>query len=219
MVLIMGDVTIRSAGQLGSVERSVVAEPEGDVLHTVIRLSQSFPVRVDEAWDACTAPGRLSQWLGPVSGDLRPGGTWQLEGNASGTIESCNPPEQLRVSWEFDGYLSWVVMSFVEEGPERTTVTLEHIADATGEDWAVYGPGAGGVGWDLAFLGLANHLIYATVVAPESTTWVESEDARQFISESSRLWAEESIRAGTDSDAAKNAEALTTAAFLGEAEE
>lgn len=210
---------VRTDGQLDSVERSVEIESDGDLLHTVIRMSQSFPVTVDDLWDACTSSDRLSQWLGPVSGDLRAGGSYELEGNASGTIESCTRPEAFRISWEFEGYVSWVSAQMNPDAPDGSRLTLEHTADTSVEEWTDYGPGAGGVGWDLAFLGLSNHLIHGATVAPEATEWVESDDARQFIIESSRLWAEQSIKAGTSIAEARKAEKLTTAAFLGEAEE
>ena len=47
-------------------------------------------------WDACTNAERIPRWFLPVSGDLRLGGRYQLEGNAGGTIERCDPPRSLR---------------------------------------------------------------------------------------------------------------------------
>ena len=43
-------------------------------------------------WDACTDPERIGRWFLPVSGDLRLGGRYQLEGNAGGEILRCEPP-------------------------------------------------------------------------------------------------------------------------------
>ncbi len=59
--------------------------------HSVI-ISQVYAASIDDVWDACTNPIRIPRWFLPVSGDLKPGGHYQIEGNASGTIERCDPP-------------------------------------------------------------------------------------------------------------------------------
>ena len=59
--------------------------------HSVI-ISQVYAAPIDDVWDACTNPVRIPRWFLPVTGDLRPGGRYQLEGNASGTVERCDPP-------------------------------------------------------------------------------------------------------------------------------
>jgi uncharacterized protein YndB with AHSA1/START domain len=50
-------------------------------------------------WDACTDPDRLNRGFLDVTGDLRLGGSYQLEGNAHGEILRCSPPRLLAVSW------------------------------------------------------------------------------------------------------------------------
>lgn len=35
----------------------------------------------------------------PVSGELRVGGAFQLEGNAGGEILACEPPNLVRLTW------------------------------------------------------------------------------------------------------------------------
>ncbi|HWI02255.1 MAG TPA: SRPBCC domain-containing protein, partial [Acidimicrobiales bacterium] len=55
-------------------------------------VSRTYDAGLDDLWDACTNPERIPRWFLPVSGDLRPGGRYQLEGNAGGTIERCDPP-------------------------------------------------------------------------------------------------------------------------------
>ena len=72
---------------LDSVQRRVV--PAGDT-HTVI-LARTYDTTIDDLWDACTNPDRIPRWFLPISGDLRLNGRYQLEGNAGGTIERCEP--------------------------------------------------------------------------------------------------------------------------------
>jgi hypothetical protein len=51
------------------------------------RTLEAGEARVDDAWDGCPSLDRLPQWFLPVSGELRLGGRYQLEGNAGGTVE------------------------------------------------------------------------------------------------------------------------------------
>lgn len=48
----------------------------------VLTLSRTYPTDVDDLWNACTDAERIPQWFLPVSGDLRPGGSYELAGNA-----------------------------------------------------------------------------------------------------------------------------------------
>ena len=124
--------------------------------HSVI-ISQVYAAPIDDVWDACTNPVRIPRWFLPVTGDLRPGGRYQLEGNASGTVERCDPPREFTATWEFGGQTSWIEVRLTSEPQGATRLELEHIADP-GTPWAEFGPGAVGVGWDMALMGLATHL-------------------------------------------------------------
>jgi hypothetical protein len=48
----------------------------------VVTVSRSYPAELTDAWDACTNPERIPRWFLPVSGELKEGGRYQLEGNA-----------------------------------------------------------------------------------------------------------------------------------------
>src|SRR5699024_12752191 len=96
------------AGQLDAVERDLTITPEGDQATVVSSLSQTYATTVEDLWDAVTSQERLPRWFGAVSGDLRLGGQYQIEGNANGTIEACDPPASLRITWEFAGNVTWV---------------------------------------------------------------------------------------------------------------
>src|SRR5437764_12440931 len=115
----------------------------------VITVSQAYEGSLDDVWDACTNPERIARWFLPVSGDLRLGGRFQLEGNAGGTIEQCRPPTSLTATWEMGGEVSWIELRLSPEEDGRTRLELEHIARVGDDRWAEFGPGALGVGWDL----------------------------------------------------------------------
>src|SRR5204863_121918 len=82
-----------------------------------------------------------ARWFLPVSGDLRLGGRYQLEGNAGGTIERCDPPRSFAATWEFGGQQSWIEVSLTEQPAGRVRLELEHVAHVTAELWAQFAPG------------------------------------------------------------------------------
>ena len=46
-----------------------------------LTITQTYDAPVEDVWDACTNPERIPRWFLPVSGDLRLGGRYQLEGD------------------------------------------------------------------------------------------------------------------------------------------
>ena len=180
-------------------------------------ISRTYDAGVEDLWDACTNPERIPRWFLPISGDLRLGGRYQLEGNAGGIIERCDPPHAFAATWEYGGEVTWIEVRLVPEDDARTRLELDHVARVDDERWAEYGPGATGVGWDLGLIGLGLHLAGGgrTVDPQEVAAWSASDEGREFITRSSEAWRDASIAAGTDPDAAEAAAARTTAAYTG----
>ncbi|MGN6681259.1 MAG: SRPBCC family protein [Streptosporangiaceae bacterium] len=183
----------------------------------VMTISQSYATTPDDLWHACTDAERIRRWFLPVSGDLSVGGRFHLEGNASGTIERCDRPKSFAATWEFGGEISWIEVTLTGEADGSTRLQLEHVAHVDDERWAEFGPGAVGIGWDGAFMGLANHIAQGGVaVEPqEAAAWMASEDGKLFMTLSSDRWREASVAAGTDPEAAKAAADRCTAAYTG----
>lgn len=182
----------------------------------VLTISQSYDTTIEDLWDACTNAERIPRWFLPISGDLRVGGAYQLEGQAGGKIERCDPPNGFAITWEFGGQVSWVEVRLIAESPERTRFELDHIAHVD-ERWGEFGPGAVGIGWDSILLGLANHLASgASVTQEEAMAWTMSPEGREFMRLSGDLWCEADIAAGADPEQARAAAARTLAAYLGE---
>ena len=63
---------------------------EDDGASRTVLLRRAFPAPVEDVWDACTTAERIGRWLMPVSGDLRLGGRYQLQGNAVAGRPSWN---------------------------------------------------------------------------------------------------------------------------------
>lgn len=183
-----------------------------------VALRRHYDAGVEDVWQACTDAGRLSRWFLPVSGDLRLGGDYRFEGNAGGEILACEPPRLLKVSWLFGespGFSEVEVRLSEEDG--GTLFELVHTAEVPPEMWGVYGPGAVGVGWDLALLGLGLHLSGGDL--SDRGGFDRTEDGRRFITASSRAWGEAFERAGATPGEAAAATAQTTAFYLPDPEE
>ena len=195
---------------LGAVERSVSSLERGGQPARAVTLSRSYATTVEDLWDAVTNGERIPRWFVPVSGDLRPGGRYQLEGNAGGVVTACERLSHFALTWEFAGDVSWVEVRVSDDGDGRARLTLTHTS-LFSDHWSEYGPGATGVGWELGLLGLAIHL-----TQPDETAFAASPDGKAFIAGSSERWGQAAAAAGTEPDAADAAARRTTAFYTGE---
>ena len=205
---------IEASHQINDVERQVGTRTLAAGEARTLTISQRFHTGTEDLWDACTNQERIPRWFVPVSGDLSVGGRYQIEGNASGTVERCDPPKSFAATWEFGGQVSWIEVWLTPEPGGWTRLAVQHIAHVDDDLWAQFGPGAVGIGWDMIFLGLASHLADGTVPDPqERAAWPASEDGKLFTSLSSERWREASVTAGTDEAAARAAADRCTAAY------
>ena len=196
------DATSRMVGRAGG--------PAGGGHRVVLR--RHYPAPVADVWDACTSPARIARWLSPVTGDLRPGGSYQLEGNAGGTITCCEPPHRLRVTWVFgDSPASQAELRLSALGDQDTLLELEHASLPDDAMWARFGPGAVGVGWDLALLGLSLHL--SGQARPDAAAWLRSPEGTEFIIRTSSAWGTAYRAAGAAPDQAAAATRQVTAFY------
>ncbi|GAB3251511.1 SRPBCC family protein [Arthrobacter pigmenti] len=138
--------------ELAAVHRQVSREnADGDEIVRVT-MSRQYSTDAADLWSALTEPDRIARWFMPISGDLREGGSFQLEGNADGEILTCDSPSLLRTT--FGGPDSIVTLTLAPGDDGTTELQLDHtvpLAMAQNVAGALYvGPG-----WDGAFLGLA----------------------------------------------------------------
>lgn len=201
----MAEIQIDTDHRLAAVTRAV--EPTdrfgaGEPLKAVIA-TEVYPSPVADVWDALTDPERLSRWFLPVTGDLRLGGTYQLEGNAGGEVLECEPEERFVVTWVFDGFTSWVEVTLTAEG-DRTRLRLAHTSNCDNPFWDQFGPGATGVGWESGMIGLHLHLATGETVDREAfEAWSIGDEGRRFGIASATGWGEADIAAGEDPEVAR----------------
>ncbi|MET9606737.1 SRPBCC family protein [Streptomyces sp. NPDC006512] len=205
------------ADEIERVHRAVGSRPAGTEEARTVLLRRTYGAGVADVWAAVTSPGRIGRWFLPVSGAFEAGGHYQLEGNAGGGILACDAPRRLRLSWLFgpEPGFSEVEVRLAAEGSGRTAFELEHAAVVPEEFWGRFGPGAVGVGWDLALLGLGRYLADGGVDRARAEAWQTSPEALGFMTRSGEAWGAAYAASGADPEAAAAATAATIAFYTG----
>jgi uncharacterized protein YndB with AHSA1/START domain len=201
--------------QIPAVKRSVGSREVGGDDARVVTMTQTYPSAQAEVWNAITSQDRIARWLAPITGDLKLGGRYQIEGNAGGEVLECAEPERLHVTWEYGGDISWVTATLSGDENE-TTVQVEHVAHVGDEDWKMFGPSAVGIGWDMMLLGLALHLGSGESLNPEeAAAWSVSADGIRFMTRSNDEWRDANIAAGESEADATAAAKRCLDAYMG----
>lgn len=185
---------MRIHDQLIQVRRTVDLDPAGPT----IALTQAFPVGATELWNTCTSPEILARWFEPVEGTLAINGNYRLTASGTtGRIERCEAPRVLTLTWEYAGDVSHVALA-IHEDSDGALLTLRHTG-AEADHWAEFGPAAGGMGWDEAFLALALLLDgYPDFTVDELQRLLATPEGREFFRASATAWCEAHVTAGAD---------------------
>lgn len=212
--------------QIDAVTRAVTDdELDGAPTH-VQTLAQTYPSPIDDVWEAVTSADRIARWFLPISGDLRLGGRYQIEGNAGGEILECAPPAEgtahYAATWEFGGGVTWLTITLAAEGDDATRFELTHVARAADVPpgfWETYGPGATGVGWDGGLLGLALHLSGSGdgPSPAEAEAWAATDEGLAFYRGAASAWGDAHAAGGADAAAAARAADNTFGFYTGQA--
>jgi uncharacterized protein YndB with AHSA1/START domain len=205
--------TIDPASTAGLVTREVRTGSRDGAPTRIAVARRTYRADRAQVWGALTDAERLPRWFLPVTGDLRVGGRYQLEGNAGGVVERCEEPESFAVTWEFGGMVSWLRVHLSPTGG-GTALELAHEAPVDPEFWAQFGPGAVGVGWDLALMGLGLHLDSGAAVDPElAATFTLTPEGAEFVRHAAAGWGEAAATDGDDPAAAREAADRTVAFY------
>jgi uncharacterized protein YndB with AHSA1/START domain len=158
-------------------------------------LRRRYDAPLADVWAACTEPERLNRWFLQASGDLRAGGTFQLEGNAHGEIVRCEPPRLLRLTWEYGDRLSdEVELRLTADDTGGTLLEFEHATATRLVEWEGQEldplPDVG-TNWELALThGLPRYLRGELPDAP-ATEWFQFTPAiLEEIERTTTQWAE-----------------------------
>ena len=136
-----------------------------------VRLRRRFDAPIEAVWAAITKPAQLAKWEGRVSGDLRVGGEFHLEGNAHGAILTCREPHQFAVIWDSTGDPTELDVRLAEAPDGGTLLELEHVAVIPDE--YVAGVGQFASNWELGMYLLDEYL--HDTLPPEALDWAVGE--------------------------------------------
>jgi len=206
--------------QIGAVARALGDREVDGAKARVATISQVYDTDPEDLWEAVTTAERIRRWFLPVSGELKEGGHYQLEGNAGGTITRCDKPNSYAATWEMHGTVSWITVRLTPEGEGRTRFELEHVAHVDDALWEQFGPSATGIGWDMGLWGLVNHLADPSSAPADpaaAAAWVTSPAGKEYLRLSSLAWADAAIAYGDDPEKARAAAATTYAMYTAEA--
>jgi uncharacterized protein YndB with AHSA1/START domain len=101
-----------------------------------VRFERRYATTPEDLWACVTTPERLARWLGPVYGDLRVGGRYELRmgddvagsaQNAVGDVVECDPPRRLVLGWLFPGEDVTRVSVEVRADGDCALLVLEHV--------------------------------------------------------------------------------------------
>jgi uncharacterized protein YndB with AHSA1/START domain len=101
-----------------------------------VRFERRYATTPEDLWTSVTDPDRLARWLGPVYGDLRVGGRYELRmgddvagssQNAVGEVLECDAPRRLLVEWRFPGEEASRVAVEISPDGAGAILVLEHL--------------------------------------------------------------------------------------------
>ncbi|MGC7093618.1 SRPBCC family protein [Amycolatopsis lurida] len=169
--------------EINAVRREVANRPSAEGAEVrALRLTRTYNAEVEDVWDALTSEERIARWFLPITGELKAGGSYQLEGNAGGEILRCEPPTLFEVTFGDENSIVKVELSAGEN--ETTVLVLEHTVPA-----GLF-PDSGslsvGPGWDQAVLGLARHLGGESFDDPAAEH--DTPEAREYAGASVNAW-------------------------------
>jgi uncharacterized protein YndB with AHSA1/START domain len=198
----------------GLVAREVRTGSRDGATTRIVVARRTYPTDQADLWAALTDPERIPRWFLPVEGDLSPGGRYQVVGNAGGTVERCEAPTSYAVTWEMGEVVSWLSVTLTQDHA-GTALELVHEAPVDPDMWAQFGPGAVGVGWDGALMGLGLHIESGESAGVDAATFHETEEGRAFYRATADAWAEAAIADGDAPDAARAAGEATYGFYTG----
>jgi uncharacterized protein YndB with AHSA1/START domain len=94
-----------------------------------VRVEDVYDTDIDDLWEACTTPERLSRWIAQVSGDLRVGGkihaTFTSSWDGPGRIEVCDQPHHLLLTMEPETEDETAMEAWLTAEGDRTRLVVE----------------------------------------------------------------------------------------------
>ena len=199
----------------GALTRNLLERQHEGAPCRVVAMSLSLAAPLAALQGAIRSKSEIAQWFTEVEGDFELGGRFDIKDNANGTILACSDEAWL-MTWEVFGTTSWLRLEF-SENEGRSTLTLEHIhpkASGSEDHWKMFGPGATGLGWGMALMGLHHHLDPA-LDASMLAQWWASDAGKDYLRISTEKWGLAHQEFGESEDAAQAAAKATADFYRG----
>jgi uncharacterized protein YndB with AHSA1/START domain len=91
-----------------------------------VGVRRTFPLPLEQTWDALTSPDAMTLWLGAADAVLAPGAAYGGAGVA-GEIRVVKPRDRVRFTrTEGSGAASTVQIALTATGPAKTSLTFHH---------------------------------------------------------------------------------------------
>ena len=212
-------MTVFPIAAAGLVSREVHSGFRDGAATKIAIARRAYPTDQADLWDAVTNVDRIPRWFLPISGELRAGGRYQLEGNAGGTIERCEEPDSFAVTWEYGSMTSWLEVT-PHPGRERHHPGAR--ARGAPRAWSLGAVRSrrSGRRLGLGLVGLGLHLESGAAVDPvEALAFPTSPEGIEFIRQAAAGWADAAVGDGDEPAAAQDAATRTVAFYTTEPED
>lgn len=182
------------AAQINATQRSVALVTDDDGVQIAsVTLTRRYGAPVAAVWAALTSPTEIPRWFLPITGDLREGGTFALQGNAGGDILTCQAPHLLRVTFGGPTSIVEIRLSSVDDD-SATLFEFSHgvpLEMAGGTVGALYvGPG-----WDGAMMGFG--LFLNGIVDEDPAAMAGSIEVQRYLQLAINAWVTTLTESGT----------------------
>jgi uncharacterized protein YndB with AHSA1/START domain len=116
-----------STSNLSETRHSLYRREIGAGEARVAVFTRIFDAAIEDVWEACTDPVRLSRWYAPVEGDLRLGGEFIQGDFGPGKVVRCEAPRLLTVALGGgDPSPDEIELRLSEDADGLTLLTFEH---------------------------------------------------------------------------------------------
>ncbi len=169
---------------------------------------------LDDIWGALVKPDKLAKWLLPATGKLAKGGQYHLGDVAKGQITVCEPKRRLSLSFDRNGRVQLLDITFGETGKGKAksrSITLKitaHSADLPAAAWKSMGPAVVAIGWEMVCTALLAYLDAPKTPPAKNAVLLLSASAAgaEYAKSACEEWSKAAQRGGLEMPSSPNPE-------------